>query len=327
MQRVRYVYNEHTLQYEPHKLSHKDKFRRTLYFISAVITTSVLIFVVAYQYFPTPKERVIEKEKEQLEFYLNQLNEDFSMLSGKIEGLHLKDSEINRMILGVRPIDDAIWNGGIGGHDKYKYLENIGATGRLIKENLEKVEKLALKTEIQKKSLDSLYTMALTKEKKLASIPSIKPVKESALKRDIKFLSGFGMRMHPIHKLRRFHKGIDFTAPRGTHIQATGNGRVVSVNAVGSGYGKHVLIDHGYGYKSLYAHMHTIDVREGQIVKKGQRLGTVGSTGTSTAPHLHYEVWLNGNAINPVDFVLDGLTAKEYQELVRRAATDNQSLD
>jgi murein DD-endopeptidase MepM/ murein hydrolase activator NlpD len=327
MKRVRYVYNEHTLQFEEHKLSRKEKFRRSLYFTSAVITTSVILFVVAYQYFPTPKERVIEKEKQQMEFYFNQLNDELTMLSGKIESLHMKDSEINRMILGAKPIDDAIWNGGVGGHDKYKYLENIGATGKLIKENLAKVDELKLKTEIQKKSLDSLYAVALVKEKKLSSVPSIKPVKESSLKRDIKFLSGYGMRIHPIHKLRRFHRGIDFTAPKGTHIQATGNGRVVSVNKVGSGYGRHVLIDHGYGYQSLYGHMHTIDVREGQIVKKGQKIGTVGNTGASTAPHLHYEVWFNGSAINPIDYCLDGLTAKEYQELVRRAATDNQSLD
>jgi murein DD-endopeptidase MepM/ murein hydrolase activator NlpD len=179
----------------------------------------------------------------------------------------------------------------------------------------------------KKNSLDSLYKVAVVKEKKLASIPSIKPVKETALRKDVKFLSGFGTRIHPIHKLRRFHKGIDFTAPTGTDIQATGNGRVASINKEGSGYGKHVLIDHGYGYKTLYAHMHTISVKEGAIVKKGQKIGLVGSTGSSTGAHLHYEVWLNGVAINPIDYCLDGLTAKEYQDLVKRASTDNQSLD
>jgi murein DD-endopeptidase MepM/ murein hydrolase activator NlpD len=231
------------------------------------------------------------------------------------------------MILGVKPIDDGLWNGGIGGHDKYKSLENFKETGKLIKENLEKVEELKIKIDIQKKSLDSLYRIAEVKEKKLASIPSIKPVRETSLKKDVKFLSGFGMRIHPIHKLRRFHKGIDFTAPKGTDIQATGNGKVVSINKVGSGYGKHVMIDHGYGYKTLYAHMHTIEIKEGAIVKKGQTIGKVGNTGSSTGDHLHYEVWLNGVAINPIDFCLDGLSAREYQELVKRAATDNQSLD
>jgi len=327
MKNVKYVYNEYTLQYEEHKLSRREKFRKSLYFTSAVVLTSVLMFVFAYQYFPTPKEKVMEKEKEQLEFYLTQLTDEYDLLSKKIESLHEKDSEINRMILGVKPIDDGIWNGGIGGHDKYEFLENFKETGKMIKENLETVDKLKIKIDIQKKSLDSLYKVAVVKEKKLASIPSIKPVKETSLKKDVKFLSGFGMRIHPIHKLRRFHKGIDFTAPQGTDIQATGNGRVVSINKTGSGYGKHLMIDHGYGYKTLFAHMHSINVKEGDIVKKGQFIGKVGSTGTSTAPHLHYEIWLNGVAINPIDYCLDGLSPKEYQDIVKRASTDNQSLD
>ncbi|HLO52837.1 MAG TPA: M23 family metallopeptidase [Saprospiraceae bacterium] len=327
MKNVKYVYNEHTLQYEKHRLSRKDKLRRSFYFTSAVLLTAVLMFVFAYQYFPTPKEKLVQKEKEQLEFYLSHLTEEYEVLSEKIESLHEKDGQINRMILGAKPIDDGIWNGGIGGHDKYAFLGNQMETGKMLKENLERVDELKLKIEIQKNSLDSLYKVAVVKEKKLASIPSIKPVKETALRKDVKFLSGFGTRIHPIHKLRRFHKGIDFTAPTGTDIQATGNGRVASINKEGSGYGKHVLIDHGYGYKTLYAHMHTISVKEGAIVKKGQKIGLVGSTGSSTGAHLHYEVWLNGVAINPIDYCLDGLTAKEYQDLVKRASTDNQSLD
>ena len=327
MKNIKYVYNEHTLQYEEHKFSGKEKFRKSLFFVSAVVLTSVIVFVLAYQYFPTPKEKVMTKEKEQLEFYLTHLSDEYKSLSQKIESLHEKDNEINRMILGSKPIDDHIWNGGIGGHDKYDFLENFKKTGVMIRANLKKVDELKIKIDIQKKSLDSLYKVAVTKEKKLASIPSIKPVKETALKKDVKFLSGFGIRIHPIHKLRRFHKGLDFTAPQGTDIQATGDGRIASINKTGSGYGKHLMIDHGYGYKTLYAHMHTINVKEGDIVKKGQKLGLVGSTGASTAPHLHYEVWLNGIAINPIDYCLDGLSPKEYQELVKRASTDNQSLD
>lgn len=270
---------------------------------------------------------MVQNEKEQLEFYLSNLHEEFDNLSAKVESLHEKDSEINRMILGVKPIDEGIWNGGIGGHDKYAFLDNLKETGKMLKTNLTRVDELKRKIEIQKHSLDSLFKVAETKERKIACIPSIKPVKETALKKDVRFLSGFGMRIHPIHKLRRFHKGIDFTAPTGTDIQATGDGKVVGINKAGSGYGKNVVIDHGYGYKTLYAHMNTINVKEGQVVKKGQKIGAVGNTGSSTGAHLHYEVILNGNSINPIDYCLDGLTPKEYQELVKRAATDNQSLD
>lgn len=327
MNNKKYIFNPNTLQYEEHKTTSKDVFKKTVYFLSASVSTAILLFVLAYQYFPTPKEKVLEKEMDQAVFYLTQLEKEYSSINSKLEALYQKDNEINRIILGAKPIDDSIYYGGVGGHDKYKFLDNVKETGKLIKDNLRRVDELKLKIEIQKSSLDSLYKVAAVKEKKILSVPSIKPVKETSLKKDVKFLSGFGMRIHPIHKVRRFHNGIDFTAPQGTDIQATGNGKIVSINKVGSGYGKHVLIDHGFGYKTLYAHMHTVNVKEGQLVKKGQKIGTVGTTGTSTAPHLHYEVWINGVAVNPIDYVLDGLSAKEYQELVKRASTDNQSLD
>ena len=167
--------------------------------------------------------------------------------------------------------------------------------------------------------------MAEDKEKMLASIPSIKPVRSDKLNRGVKLLSGFGYRLHPIHKIRKMHQGIDFSAPRGTAIQATGDGVVEAVKYKKSGYGIHVIIDHGYGYKTLYGHMSKVDVQTGQKIKKGQKIGSVGSTGTSTAPHCHYEVHYKGKAVNPIDYVLDGLTPKEYQELVRLAELDNQS--
>lgn len=327
MKKLKYVYNEHTLKYEAHKSTSKDVLKRSVVFTSVVLFTSAIIFVLAYRYFPTPKEVLLEKQNEQVLYQISNLESQIEFLSSNLEGLHEKDSEVHRMVFGVKPIDEDYWNGGIGGHDKYAYLNNIAETGPKIKTLLGKVDEMKNKLDIQKKSLDTLFNIAITKEAKIASIPSIKPVKEDKLKKNVKFLSGFGMRIHPIHKIRKFHKGIDFTAPQGTDIQATGNGRVVKVNSVGSGYGKHVLIDHGYGYKTLYAHMSSVNVKVGEIVKKGQKIGLVGSTGTSTAPHLHYEIWLNGVAINPIDYVLDGLTPREYQEMVRRANQDNQSFD
>lgn len=327
MKRDRYVYNEQTLQYEKHRPTQKEKFRKSLYFLSAVVSTSVLMFVLAYQYFPTPKEQILQRQNQQFQFHLSTISEQIESLSENLENLHEKDANVHRMIFGIKPMDEDIWNGGIGGHNKYAYLENSSTTSDMLVNSLKKVDELKVKMEVQRQSLDSLMNIAITKEKKIASIPSIKPVKEDALKTNIKFLSGFGLRIHPIHKVRKYHKGIDFTAPKGTDIQATGDGKIVSINKIGNGYGKHVLIDHGFGYKTLYAHMNTISVKVGERVKKGQKIGLVGSTGTSTAPHLHYEVWLNGVAINPIDYVLDGLSPKEYQELVKKATQENQSFD
>ena len=170
-------------------------------------------------------------------------------------------------------------------------------------------------------------TLAVAHENRLASIPSIKPVQEDILKRKIRYLSGYGWRIHPVHKVKKFHKGIDFTAPRGTPIQSTGDGVVKRVQNKRTGYGKNIIIDHGYGFETLYAHMQEVEVKVGQKVKKGQRIGSIGSSGTSTAPHLHYEIRINDRSINPIDYVLDGLSPEEYAELVHRAEEENQSFD
>ena len=159
----------------------------------------------------------------------------------------------------------------------------------------------------------------------LNSIPSIRPIGKPS--RKIKLYSGYGMRIHPIHKIKKMHYGIDFTAPKGTPIYATGNGKVSKVTKSRSGYGNRVMIEHGYGYKTLYAHMNTIDVKRGEKVKKGDIIGTVGNTGSSTAPHLHYEVMHKRKKINPIHFCLDGLTPEEYNEMLDMAATVNQSFD
>ncbi|MGA0232451.1 MAG: M23 family metallopeptidase, partial [Saprospiraceae bacterium] len=190
-----------------------------------------------------------------------------------------------------------------------------------------RLEKLQYKVELQKNSLDTLMALAKQREKKLLSIPSIKPVREDKLKRNMHSLSGFGYRIHPVHGVKKFHKGIDFTAPRGTAIQATGNGKVIRVQKRRYGYGNNIIIDHGFGYTTLYAHLSEIDIQVGDEVVKGQKIGTIGSTGTSTAPHLHYEVRINDRVVNPIDYCMDGLTLEEYQELVRKASIENQSFD
>ena len=175
--------------------------------------------------------------------------------------------------------------------------------------------------------MDDVETLANQREDMLASIPAIKPVRSDKLKRNIRSLSGFGMRMHPIFKRRKMHTGIDFTAPQGVAIHATGNGKIHSIKRIKNGYGTHVIIDHGYGYKTLYAHMSAVDVKKGQKVTRGQVIGKIGNTGTSTAAHLHYEVIYQGKKVNPIHYCMDGLSDTEYQQLVNMAATPNQSFD
>jgi len=272
--------------------------------------------------FPSPSEKALYAEVEMLKSQINTMDQDFDKLADNLTSLHEKDNQVHRLIFGVNPIDSGVWNGGVGGHDKYSYLNSYASSGEYLKKQLVKVDNLKRKFDIQQKSLDSLYTIALKREKRLASIPSIKPVQADKLKKDLEYLSGFGIRLHPLHKVRKFHKGIDFTAPTGTKIQATGDGRVVKVEKGGRGYGNCVTIDHGFGFQTLYAHMLKISVKQGQMVKKGQMVGLVGNTGTSTAPHIHYEVHVNGSAVNPINYVLDGLTPMEYRDLVIKSGQE-----
>ncbi len=327
MRKEKYVYNQQTLQFEKLKLTTKEKLIRFSGYFTAFVVIACGVFGLGYKYLPTPMEQALDRELTQMEYHYSNLTSDFQEIAADVERLQQKDKDVHRMIFGMEPIDDAIWNGGIGGSKRYNHLEDFEKTGEMITESLSSVAKLKRKISLQSESLDSLFMLAKSKEDRLASIPSIKPVQEDKLKRKVKSLSGYGIRLHPVHKVKKFHKGIDFTAPTGTAIQATGNGKVIRVEKKRIGYGTNVIIDHGYGFTSLYAHMKTVDVKKGMKVTKGQKIGTVGSTGTSTAPHLHYEVRINGKAVNPIDYCLDGLSPDEYKELIEKATVENQSFD
>lgn len=327
MKSVKYVFNEKTLQFEKYRVSPIQRAKKVFSISATILVTSILFSFFLYTYFPSPQQKLMENEIKQLIYHVSLMSQNYDKLAVSLNKLHEKDNNVHRMIFGVNPMDEDVWEGGTGGHDKYEYLNAFTKSSDILKSALLKMDKLNAKVELQKKSLDSLYNLAVEREKKLASIPSIKPVSAGMLQRKIEFLSGFGMRIHPIYKIKKFHAGIDFTSPKGTHIQATGDGKIKSVTKSKTGYGNTVIIDHGFGYETLYAHMNTIDVKVGQTVTKGMKIGTVGSTGTSTAPHLHYEVHLNGKAINPIDYVMDGLTPKEYRELVAKANEENQSWD
>ena len=327
MSKIKYVYNPTTLQYEQHTISAKSVVLKVGGFICMITMTTIGLYFLINEYFPSAKELSLEREINQMQYHYDGLIGDYDELAFDVQKLHQKDSEVHRMIFGINPLDEGIWEGGTGGVDKYADLKVFKESGELISESLSKIEKLKRQVILQNQSLDTLYRLAVNKEDRLKAIPSIKPIVETKLKRNIKHLSGYGIRLHPVHKVKKLHTGIDFTAPRGTHIQATGDGVVVRVESKRSGYGKNVIIDHGYGYKTLYAHMQEVYVKKGEKVSKGHKIGEVGSTGTSTAPHLHYEVRHNGRAVNPIDYCLDGLTPQEYKEIVEKASVENQSFD
>jgi hypothetical protein len=326
MSKEKFVYNTYTLQYEKAKEPLRMKLLRAFGFICAAVFTAFIFTLVSHRLFPSPKEKVLLNEIKYLKAELTEASGSIDRMSEVLDNLQKRDAYAHRMVFGMEPIDQSVWQGGTGGHDAYKEYRQFKNSGDLMINVREKIDRLKRQMDIQSRSLDTIIDISKEKEKMMAAIPSIKPVRSDKLARDVKVLSGFGYRIHPIFKVPKMHTGIDFTAPRGTPIQATGAGRVVKVGR-SSGYGLCVEIDHGYGYRTLYGHMSRMDVREGQTVVRGQKIGLVGDTGTATAPHCHYEIIYRGDKVNPIQYVIDGLTPEEYQDLVKAAETANQSFD
>lgn len=327
MRKEKFVYNTQTLRYEKVVEPLKVKIFRVLGFVSGVIVSAVIILSLAYYHFPSPKEEALMREINQMKSQYAAINDDIDLLSKVLSNVQERDANVHRIIFGMEPIDESMWNGGVGGHDKYSSLTKYKNTGDLLVESTQKLDKLKRQLTMQSKSLDEVEELSSNREKMMASMPAIKPIRSDNLKRNISSLSGFGMRMHPVFKRPKMHTGIDFTCPKGTPIHVSGDGKVVSIKENKSGYGIHVIVDHGYGYKTLYGHMSEYDVTIGQEVKRGQIIGKVGSTGTSTAPHLHYEVIHQSKKVNPIHYCMDGLSDQEYQQLVNMASISNQSFD
>ncbi len=326
MRKERFIYNKQTLRYEKVVEPLSTTLLRIFGFLCAAIFTAFLITLLTHEYFPSPKERELARQLSEMQAEIQQKENDVNQALTVMENLFERDAHAYRMIFGMDPIDDNLRIGGIGGHDVYGEYDNYGETGEMMSSLSQKIDMLRRQINLQSHSLDTILNMANDKEAMLMSIPSIKPVREDQLSKGLRLLSGYGMRLHPVYKVMRMHNGIDFTARSGTPIQATGNGRVVKAGRV-SGFGNRVVIDHGYGYQTTYAHMSQIDVKVGQEVTRGQQIGLVGSTGTSTAPHCHYEVHFQGRPVNPITFVMDGLTPEEYSALQVASEAVNQSFD
>jgi hypothetical protein len=327
MSRKKFYYNPHTLQFEEYRIPLRKRLYHSLGVFSAILVTAFGMYCISYAFFPSQKEKALLREIDQMRYEFDVVTSHLGEMSERLDQIHTKDNELHRLVLGMDPVDATVWEAGVGGHERYASLMQFPNSGETMTQTRRRVDQLARKLEMEARSLDSIQSMALLKEEKLASVPSIKPVRVDLLRREVTMMSGFGMRNHPVHKVRKMHSGIDFTAPRGTAIQSTGNGIVTMVKRSYTGYGRHVTIDHGFGYETLYAHMDEVHVQRGERVKKGQQIGTVGSSGTSTAPHCHYEVHHNGRPVDPIHYCLDGLTPQQYKMIVDQASKAYQSFD
>ncbi len=320
MAKIKYFYNPHSLDFEKARISVRTLALRVFGFLSASIVAGASLLLVAYYYIDSPKEKILKRELENYELQTKVLNKKVDKLNTSINELKERDASVYRAIFEADPINYDTRKASV---NDYKDLEGF-ANSESLKALNQRVDALAEQVTIQTKSMEQLAKLAENKTEFLASIPAIQPVSNKKLR---SMASGFGYRLHPIYKTYKMHSGIDFTAPTGTPIYATGNGRVVPAPNGASGYGNHVVIDHGFGYKTLYAHMYKSKVRMGERVKRGQLIGYVGNTGLSSGPHLHYEVIKNGNKINPINYFFNDLTETDYAAMREIAERPTQSFD
>ena len=323
MAKIKYYYDTKTLSYKRIELNTFDKFKRSLGFLSASTVVGLIMVIVFFQFFDSPKEKRLKSEIENLVLQYDILSKKMTQIDLVLDDIQHRDDNIYRVIFEADPIPSSIRKAGFGGVNRYKDIRNF-SNAELVIEAAKKADKLSKQLYIQSKSFDEVIDLAKNKANMLASIPAIQPIANKDLGR---VASGYGYRIHPIYKTRKLHTGMDFTAPQGTPIYATGDGKIAKVRRSRRGYGNHVIVDHGYGYQTLYAHMTKYIVYRGQKVKRGEIIGYVGSTRTSVAPHLHYEVIKNKRKINPVNYYYNDLSPEEYNKMLEISSQNNQSFD
>ncbi len=316
MKKIKYFYNTNTLRYEKLVTPLRVKLLRFFGFISALLVSSAIVIWIYTTFFPNPSDKRLQSKYELLKDNYNVLNNKVQALEQQMEGLEKRDNEVYRSIFEANPLPDSA---------RAKLAEvkneiekvNVMGDDELSKNIASQLNMLSARAVYQEKSYGEIEKLINNQDVKLACIPAIQPVSNKELTR---IASGFGMRIHPIYGIAKMHNGLDFTAPQGTPIYATGNGRVTTAGP-GTGTGNHVIINHGYGYETVYMHMVRVKVREGQQVKRGEVIGWVGSTGASTGPHCHYEVHINGTKVDPVYFFFNDLNAEQYDRVLKIAAT------
>lgn len=325
MSKVKYYYDSDTLSYQ--KIE-KRKGRKMGIVLVSILGSFLAGFILLLIYLnipnlETPREKALQRELQNMTLQYDVLNKKMDQIETVLSEVEERDNSIYRLYFEANPIPEEQRKAGFGGINRYKDLEGYDNSKMIIETN-RRLDILTKQLVVQSKSLDEIAVLAEEKEKLLAAIPAIQPVANKDLTR---IASGYGLRSDPFTKERKMHWGMDFTAPRGTPVYATGDGKIIRADNQSTGYGNHIRIDHGYGYVSLYAHLYKYNVRPGQKVKRGDLIGFVGSTGRSEGPHVHYEIFKDDERINPINFYYGNLSPAEFDIILKKAQMENQSLD
>jgi murein DD-endopeptidase MepM/ murein hydrolase activator NlpD len=296
---------------------------RIFAFISTAIVTGLIVVAIAFRFLDSPKEKMMKLQLDRAE-YLNKVYDNkYSELDERLRQLEKRDNEVYRTVFEAQPLPDSLRIRQLERRKEMQILAGMDSE-ELTEGIAKKLSGIYNRIISQEKSYKEIEKMVKNKEKLLASTPAIQPLSNKDLDR---VSSGFGYRIDPLYKTVKFHPGLDFTAPQGTPVYATADGVVRVAGNLGNGYGNHIVIDHGYSYNTLYGHLYRLKARRGQVVKRGEVIGYVGNTGKSTGPHLHYEVIKGRKHLDPIYFFYNDLTPEQYQQILKLAASRNQSFD
>ena len=324
MSKAGYHFNSETLSFEKIENTFKKKCWRAIKKIVSSFSLAVVMLFLVYAFVDSPKEKMLKRQYEEMVTQYHLLSGKVEQMDNVLKDMESRDDNIYRVIFETDPIPSTIRRAGSGGVDQYEHLKQLSDADLIIGTS-RKIDELSKAMYVQSKSFDEVEKLVKNKIDMLASIPAILPI--SLKDKNTRIVSSsYGYRMHPIYKTKKFHAGMDFTGAIGTPIYATGNGTVIA-NQFDKGYGRHVIIDHGFNYKTVYAHMDEALVKKGQKVKRGDIIGYIGNTGLSTGPHLHYEVRKNDKPLDPVNFYYNDLTPDEYAAFVEAANNTGQSMD
>lgn len=317
-----YVYDPNTLSYERVYLSAKDRIFTVIRHLSTGIVIALVLFFFMMRFFESPMESQLRKENKLLQTQYDVLSLRLNNAFDILDDIQQRDENLYRAIFQAEPIPESIRKSGFGGTNRYEHLMSL-TNADLVVATTQKMDMLTKQLYVQSNSLEELINIGQTQEERIKCIPAIQPISNKDLKRTA---SGYGMRMDPIYRIPTFHRGMDFSAKIGTDIYSTGNGTVTFVGWK-QGYGKCIMINHGFGYETLYGHMDDFKVKVGQKVTRGEIIGYVGNTGKSTGPHLHYEVIVRGRHDNPSKYYFMDLSPEDYERMIQLAENHGQVMD
>jgi murein DD-endopeptidase MepM/ murein hydrolase activator NlpD len=323
MKKIKYFFNTHTLRFEKIEVPLKVRLLQTIGFVIASLAVGVLFVAILFKFIDSPKERLLRQQNTAYKESYAVLQERMKQLELQMSELEQRDNEVYRSIFEATPIPDSARVKEMLAKNEIRLIQSLSNTA-LIENMRNQLNNLSLRMSFQDQSFTEITVMVKNKEKLLRAIPAIQPISNKNMKR---VASGFGYRIDPVYKDFRLHAGLDFSAPTGTPIYATSDGVVQTAGFNTDGYGNKVVINHGYGFQTLYAHMVRVKAKVGQSVKRGEVIGYVGSTGKSTGPHLHYEVIKRGAKVDPVYYFFNDLTPAQFDRLLKEAAANKQSLD